>query len=59
MELAAQGVRWSLSLEVLQSRGVVARMGTVSGYGGLGWAGVGPDDLKDLFQPKWFYNSIL
>lgn len=56
MELAAQGVRWSLSLEVLQSRGVVARMGTV---GTVGWAGVGPDDLKDLFQPKWFYNSIL
>jgi len=27
--------------------------GHISGHGG--WAGVGPGDLRGLFQPSWFY----
>jgi len=25
----------------------------------VGWAGVGLGDLRDLFQPEWFCDSIL
>jgi len=53
---AAQGVAKSPSLEVFKNYGHVA----LTGRGLMdmvGWIGVGLDDLRALFEPRWFYNS--
>mgnify|MGYP001852526754 CR=1 FL=1 len=44
----------SPSPDMLQSCGDVA----LRYMGRWGWAGVGLGDLRGIFEPKWFHNSV-